>query len=379
MSEADVVEPHVGMQGLRPNAFFPVDWSYNPLLQMSPRIFGAETQPSIPYSNLETQTPEVSGFPENYEHRPQPPLWSGTAPLQPFENVLPNDQKLQAPNAEAYSEMQTAFLHNDTVFEEPSLWNARHSPYQSTPPNTLPYTQPGAYRELQISRPNPSLTNSAEEYDIGIGEDISGKLYNSDGYIKAETRRHHKLPDWKQHPPLIRHIDGKVQVKEFKFSEWEDCIPLSAIREELLEWQRRAGKRLKHPDLQGKGGKSDKTAYHPLYAETGPERTDRCLLLFQFDEVEGCHSDVYPGLWRYNDLVVTGVEDKPLYDFEELPKCISSEISGARLEEIIRRNPDIQHQDMVDRFPAEILSGENQEKTRKKITNFLNTINMRQV
>lgn len=105
-------------------------------------------------------------------------------------------------------------------------------------------------------------------------------------------------------------------------------------------------------------GKEDQTCFHPNQKDWGEARSDRPDVLFQYNKPESRGNRTLPDsvpVFIYKGQVVIDQESgKPLRDFPNIPKCLSSAEEGWLFEAISRQDPRISHDDFRDRMPYDV-------------------------
>ena len=112
-----------------------------------------------------------------------------------------------------------------------------------------------------------------------------------------------------------------------------------------------------HPRPDG-DGQNDRTAYHPDQGSWGPSRQDRPDILFQYEKRPKPQSERdaqrNPGPLMHRGQVVLAPDAtprRPVWDYPEIPKTLSSAEQGWSLEAMSRLNEFIQLEDFRDRMP----------------------------
>ena len=100
------------------------------------------------------------------------------------------------------------------------------------------------------------------------------------------------------------------------------------------------------------------TSYHPGQRNWGPDRPDRPDILFQhyppnLSKAERQAQNVFEFLMHKGRIVIDPESRKPVRNFPELPKTISSHEQGWSLEAMSRLNEWINMDDFRDRMPSE--------------------------
>lgn len=91
-------------------------------------------------------------------------------------------------------------------------------------------------------------------------------------------------------------------------------------------------------------------------------------ILYQLQKPGNFLKSNYPEaeIWKYNGRVVLSVQDsKPLRKYENLPDTISSKITGAELEAMLRLDPRVEARDIRGRMPMYYIS-----ETGKRVQSF---------
>ena len=104
----------------------------------------------------------------------------------------------------------------------------------------------------------------------------------------------------------------------------------------------------------------DEPSFHPDQGSWGPAREDRPDILFQYEKRQKTKKEKEaqknPGFLYYRDRIVIApdpVPHRPVLDFPEIPKTLSSAEQGWALEAMSRLNEFIRLEDFRDRMPPD--------------------------
>ncbi|KAI4240063.1 MAG: hypothetical protein L6R42_011593, partial [Xanthoria sp. 1 TBL-2021] len=124
------------------------------------------------------------------------------------------------------------------------------------------------------------------------------------------------------------------------------------IREQLIKDAARLG-RYRHHLARGKD-KLDITAFHPAYAENGPERQHWPKILFQYAPTMSNFLHTKPPIWQLHDgRVVIDCNNDAMNDYPEIPVTLARNADSWLMLTCMRLNNHITIQDFRGRMPGD--------------------------
>ncbi|KAL8785821.1 MAG: hypothetical protein Q9213_003128 [Squamulea squamosa] len=147
---------------------------------------------------------------------------------------------------------------------------------------------------------------------------------------------------------------NKDELEWFDPSEevWRPAVYHQDIRKQLIEDADRLGK-YRYRFARGKD-KLDVTAFHPAYAQNGPERRNWPKILFQYNPTVTDFLHSKPPIWQLHDgRVVIDCNNDAMNDYPQIPVTLAQNADPWLLLTCMRLNNNISIQDLRGRMPGD--------------------------
>ncbi|KAI4280224.1 MAG: hypothetical protein L6R38_004611 [Xanthoria sp. 2 TBL-2021] len=185
-------------------------------------------------------------------------------------------------------------------------------------------------RDIEIDEGQDDFPENQEDVDV---EDEDSKASKKHGQARGKKLTAKPVG-------IVRYHDGRPAVYH------------QDIREQLIKDAARLG-RCRHHLARGKD-KLDITAFHPAYAESGPDRQHWPKILFQYAPTVSNFLHTKPPIWQLHDgRVVIDCNNDAMNDYPEIPVTLARNADSWLMLTCMRLNNHITIQDFRGRMPGD--------------------------
>ncbi|KAL8847306.1 MAG: hypothetical protein Q9221_007651 [Calogaya cf. arnoldii] len=181
-------------------------------------------------------------------------------------------------------------------------------------------------RDIEIDEDHDDSPEDQEEVDVDVDmedvdpededpEDEDGKSAKKRGQARGKKLTAKPVG-------VVRYHDGELEWFDANYKVWRPAVYHQDIREDLIKDAARWG-RYRYRLARGKD-KLDVTAFHPAYAENGPDRDNWPKILFQYAPTVADFMHTKPPLWQTHDgRVVIDCNNDAMKAYPEIPATLA--------------------------------------------------------
>ncbi|KAI4276060.1 MAG: hypothetical protein LQ337_002762 [Flavoplaca oasis] len=223
-------------------------------------------------------------------------------------------------------------------------------------------------RDVELNEDQDDFSKDLEDVDMNIEEEEDEVEKGSKEPAKRRGKARGKKMTAKPVGFIRYQEENELEWFDPNNDVWRPAVFHQDIREQLIKDAARLGRyrmlsRCSHEVIKAKKqaghhlacgkDKLDVTAFHPAYAENGPEREHWPKILFQYAPTVSDFLHTKPPIWQLHDgRVVIDCNNDAMSDYHEIPVTLARNADSWLMLTCMRKNNHITIQDFRGRMPG---------------------------